>query len=178
MKQLFVAILCIAISPRMEGFLHKSRHSKQPLIVHLAYMCLKAMKRADTKPSIEGRRLDAPLPTDLKVAACTVGVPGDVMFKLVPVLTAANFASKLAALELAATVVLRVAEVITEVSTFSVNVTAAARRATEDVILMPVLYVLKGDVVVIVHHVGIVVAAPFSTVFVYAHSILPLVLPV
>jgi len=103
MKQLFVAILCIAISPRMEGFLHKSRHSKQPLIVHLAYMCLKAMKRADTKPSIEGRRLDAPLPTDLKVRlfAITVDVPGDVMFNPVPVLTAVNFASKAAALELA-----------------------------------------------------------------------------
>jgi len=64
-----------------------------------------------------------------------------------------------------------------EWSTFSVNSTVKARRAGLDVILMPVLYVLKGDVVVTVHHVGVVVASPNSIMFVYAHSILPLVSP-
>jgi len=141
-------------------------------------MCLKAMKRADTKPSIEGMRLDAPLPYGVKVApGSTWETPGDVMFNAVPVLTAANFALKLAALPLEATVVSRVVAVLMELSTFSVNSTVKVRRVAEDEIVMPFLYVLKGDVVVIVHHVGGVVASPNSIMFVYAHSILPLVSP-
>jgi len=103
-------------------------------------MCLKAMKRADTRPSIEGRRLDAPLVEEVKVAVATfVAVPGSVMLNPVPVLTAVSAAANLAAVELVATFVSRALLASTVVSTFRVNVTVAARRATEDDMAMPAL---------------------------------------
>lgn len=101
-------------------------------------MCLKAMKRADTRPSIEGRRLDTPLPVDTKVAVATVvAVPGSVMLNPVPVLTAASAAANLAAVELVATCVSRALLASTAVSTFRVNVTVAARRAALEDMTMP-----------------------------------------
>jgi len=68
-------------------------------------MCLKAMKRADTRASIEGMRLDAPLPLDVKVAVATVAAPGDAV-KLDAVLTAVSAVAKFAVLLLEATNVL------------------------------------------------------------------------
>lgn len=104
-------------------------------------MCLKAMKRADTRPSIEGRRLDAPLiEEEVKVAVATVvAVPGSVMLNPVPVLTAVSAAANLAAVELSATFVWRALLASTVMSTFRVNVTVAARRATLDDMAMPAL---------------------------------------
>jgi len=105
-------------------------------------MCLKAMKRADTRPSIEGRRLDAPLVEEVKVAVSTfVAVPGSVMsVKFVAVLTAVSAAANLAAVELVATFVSRALLASTVVSTFRVNFTFAARRAVAmDDMAMPAL---------------------------------------
>jgi len=103
-------------------------------------MCLKAMKRAETRPSIEGRRLDAPLVEEVKVAVATVVArPGSVMLNPVPVLTAVSAALNLAAVELVATFVSRALLASTAVSTFRVNVTVAARRATLDDMAMPAL---------------------------------------
>lgn len=103
-------------------------------------MCLKQIKRADTRPSIEGRRLDAPLVEEVKVAVATfVAVPGSVMLNPVPVLTAVSAAANLAAVELVATFVSRALLASTVVSTFRVNVTVAARRATLDDMAMPAL---------------------------------------
>jgi len=104
-------------------------------------MCLKAMKRADTRPSIEGRRLDTPLVEEVKVAVATfVAVPGSVMLNPVPVLTAVSAAANLAAVELVATFVSRALLASTVVSTFRVNFTFAARRAVAmDDMAMPAL---------------------------------------
>lgn len=65
-------------------------------------MCLKAMKRADTRANIEGMRPDALLAVDVKVAAATVAVPGATL-RPVAVLTEASAVAKFAALLLEAT---------------------------------------------------------------------------
>lgn len=95
------------------------------------------MTIADTKASREGRRADALLPVDVKVAVATVAEPGAVMVRLVPELTAVSAVAKFATLLFEVTSVWISESVLIEVATLRTNVTFADRRAAEDVILMP-----------------------------------------
>lgn len=69
---------------------------------HLPHL-RKATNRAETKVSMEGSKVEAEEPVDVKVAVATVAAPGSVMLRLVPVLTAVSAVANLVASLLEAT---------------------------------------------------------------------------